>query len=146
MQLRFPHRRPRLFVALRNEVGIVDLASIMVGVMITAMMLAASIASVFIVVPLAQDRSAQAGLLSVRASEASAGSRNGKYLSMAGLVEQGQAAADPTLKADIGLNGGCFVASARSATGTTFYTTSQDESVLSSEDGPVDTSWCVTLP
>lgn len=135
-----------LCAALRSEHGVVDLASIMVGVIVTGIMVGAATVSVFVVVPYAQDRSAQSGLDSVRASEMSASARTGKYLSMASMVEQGQAITSLTLKAGVGLNGGCFVASSKSATGTTFYTTSQDESVLSNRAGAVDTSWCVTLP
>jgi type II secretory pathway pseudopilin PulG len=138
--------RAGLLGALHSQTGVVDLASVMVGVLVMGVMAGVTLSGVLVAVPYAQDQAAQSDLQTVRTAEASASARSGKYLSMADMVGQGQFVASPTLKAAAGLIGGCYVASSKSGTGTTFYSTSQDETIVSDKAGAVNTAWCVTLP
>ena len=88
-------RNGGIMAALRSPSGVIDLASIMVGVLVIGIIGGVIAATVFAVIPWSQDEAAKGALDSVRTAESvqytmSSGEGNATYLNMAGLVSSNQ--------------------------------------------------------
>ena len=147
--------RPRsLMAALRGQNGAIDLASIMTGVLVIGIIGGTIAATVFAVIPWAQDNAARADLGQVRLAEGVyAASHAGGYADLATIQGPSSAAggggapgqpgasisaagtpllpADPTRQLKINANANGFVAAEISQTGRTFYATSMNTTVSS---------------
>jgi hypothetical protein len=142
-----PLGRPgELRAVLTNQAGVIDLGSIMTGVIVLGILTSAAAAAVMGIVPYSQDEFAKNSLKSVRSAEVSASMRDGKYKDYRQLVDQGHLGENNAFTIGLGDSGSCYVASARSDSGATFYVTSAGSGILNNKAGPVDTSWCTTLP
>ena len=123
-------RAERFRVALRSARGAIDLASVMVGVLVIGVVGAVIAATLFMVIPWAQDEAAKASLGSVRTSEsvmyastsAEGAPRYGDLgeLQSRGLLPQ---RSDTSLSVLADDAGSCFVGVAQSASGRSFYVT-----------------------
>lgn len=121
----------------------IDLASIMVGVIVVAIVTGTVATSVFAVIPWSQDEAAKQSLAAVVQAQKVArtmdderryqtvGQMDGKYLNSA-----------DTLTVVTGQDGLCYVGASRSTTGKTFYLTSQDPTPKLYEGGVTNTDWC----
>jgi hypothetical protein len=144
----FRNSTPRVgfFGALRSRGGVVDLASVMVGVMLSALLATAATVAVVAVVPWANNDTAVQTIEAVRAAERGTSIRDGVFKDKAALLAEGRLAPLPNVAVGVGASGSCYVIASKSATGTTFYGTSNDGGVIVDDsEGPVNTSWCVTL-
>jgi surface protein len=147
----------------RSVVGAIDLASIMVGVIVLGVIGGVIAATVFAVIPWAQDNAARGNLSAVRDAQSVARAQEGAYLSVPELVERGYlpaaseatagsgaygvspasymaaAAVDPvvvgTLVGTVDETGGCYLVASQSETGKTFFTTSETNDILLYEKG-----------
>ena len=109
-----------IMAALRSSSGVIDLASIMVGVLVIGIIGGVIAATVFAVIPWSQDEAAKGALDSVRTAESvqytmSSGEGNATYLNMAGLVADNQIQA--TTKVYIGASASAYTAVVRSDSG-----------------------------
>lgn len=149
--------RPRsLMATLRGQSGAIDLASIMTGVLVIGIIGGTIAATVFAVVPWAQDNAARADLGQVRLAEGVyAASHAGGYADLATIQGPSSAAggggapgqpgasisaagapllpSDPTRQLKINANANGFVAAEISQTGRTFYVTSMNKTVSSTQ-------------
>lgn len=130
---------------LSNQRGVIDLASIMVGVLVIGAVSSTISASVFGVIPWAQDHATAETLRSVASAEAGHRAKHAVYADTPTLVEDGWIAAGDYL---ITLNPSqdCFVAAAPSPSGATLYRTSESPDIMSDRNGPVDTGSCAPTP
>jgi len=107
--------------AFRNEAGAIDLASIMVGIIVIGLIGGVIAATVFAVIPWAQDNAAKQQLDAVvTAQSAKAGLNDGKYSTDLGSFLD-------TSSAKVGLrsnNNDCYGAFVTSASGNNFYVSS----------------------
>jgi type II secretory pathway pseudopilin PulG len=107
--------------AFKNEEGAIDLASIMVGIIVIGLIGGVIAATVFAVIPWAQDNAAKQQLDAVNtAQSAKAGLNDGKYSANLGTFLD-TSAAKVILRSD---ESSCFGAFVTSASGATFYTSS----------------------
>lgn len=137
---------PTVKDAFRNEEGAIDLASIMVGIIVIGIIGGVIAATVFAIIPWSQDNAAKAQLDSAATAEsvhAGFASENGAaalYFAYDGTSGSPAKYNDKVvLKADIsglktqlGKNAGnqnCYVASSKSATGKTFYLSSESKAI-----------------
>jgi surface protein len=150
---------------LRHSVaGAIDLASIMVGVIVLGVIAGVIAATVFAVIPWAQDNAAKADLGAIRDAQSVARVQEGSFLTVPQLVEKGYLPAGTTASGDIGVNtasvgapasvdtlmgsvddaGDCYLAASTSATGKIFYTTSKSVDIHQYEAG-VSVSDCGSI-
>src|SRR5690554_3620255 len=80
---------PRTRRTLSNPRGVIDLASILVGVLVTGIMATGIVATVFAVVPWTQDQAAKQDLAAVRTAQSVAQVKEGTYLTAAQLSANG---------------------------------------------------------
>jgi len=110
-----------ILTKLRNEKGALDLGSIMVGVVVLGILSAIVSATIFAVIPWAQDGAAKAQLNAlVKAQETNAALKNGVYTADLGDVFN-TAEAKITLYSD---ESNCYGAFIKSDSGKVFYTSS----------------------
>ncbi|KQO98828.1 hypothetical protein [Leifsonia sp. Leaf264] len=135
---RIPARR-----LISNVRAAIDLASIMVGVLVIAIVGGVISTSLFAVVPWAQDEAAKQSLGAVMDAE-SAERGAGDDHAFKSTDQLGQYLHDPTgVAVDANEDGSCYVAASRSATTETFYVTSTNPKPVKYEYGVTDTSSCV---
>lgn len=128
------HRSARAFLlraarALRQTEAAIDLASIMVGVLIVGILAGVISASIFGVIPWSQDAAAKSALDSVRTAESTTRVMDGKYAAYASLVASGKIQGSSTVTALIDDDGTCYVGLSASATGRTYFSTSENPEV-----------------
>ena len=114
-------RNGGIMAALRSPSGVIDLASIMVGVLVIGIIGGVIAATVFAVIPWSQDEAAKGALDSVRTAESvqytmSSGEGNATYLNMADLVASDQIQQAPP-KIYIGASASAYTAVVRSDSG-----------------------------
>lgn len=107
------------------ENGAIDLASIMVGVIIVGVLAGVIAASVFAVIPWAQDNAAKQNLDAVQTAQSVTRAQDLKYLDLAELVAKGRLPGGDTLKVATNDSGSCYVAVSTSATGAKFWATNE---------------------
>jgi hypothetical protein len=116
----------------------------MVGVLVMAIIGGVISASVFIVIPWAQDAAARASLDAVKIAQSVSHVKDGKFSDWAGLLDQKLVTGTPTnVDSIVNADGTCYVNAALSGSGTAFYQTSRSNTILDDVAGPPDTSWCV---
>jgi hypothetical protein len=123
--------------------GAIDLASIMVGVLVIAIIGGVISASVFVVIPWAQDSAARASLDAVKIAQSVSHVNDGKFSDWAGLLSQKLVTGTPmNVDSIVNADGTCYVNAALSGSGTAFYQTNRSNTILDDVAGPPDTSWC----
>ncbi|MFB9714300.1 hypothetical protein [Arthrobacter methylotrophus] len=117
--------RSRIAALRSSESGAFDLPSILVGVVVVGILTAGVLASVFGVIPFAQDNGAKQDLGSVRTAQGVSKVNTSRFTDSAGLAAAQLISSPnaPAVKADAA--GSCYVGIARSATGKLFYATDQ---------------------
>lgn len=123
MHFRFSSPRER-FAALRSsEAGAFDLPSILVGVVVVGILTAGVLASIFGVIPFAQDHGAKQDLGAIRTAQGVAKVNTGRFTDSAGLAGAQLITSPkaPAVGADAA--GSCYVGISRSGSGTLFYST-----------------------
>jgi len=131
---------------LRQTSGVIDLASIMVGVIIVGVLSTGIVATTFALVPFSQDAAAEQALDSVKTAEGAAyvsGEPN-RYLNMDGLVAGDWIQASSRVGVETNADGTCFAAMSHSETGNQFWTDNTTAEILPYVDG-TSTSPCADL-
>jgi type II secretory pathway pseudopilin PulG len=126
----------RVADAFKNEAGAFDLPSILVGVVVVGVLTAGVLASIFGVIPFAQDKGAQQDLGSITTAEGVYKAQSNGYTNLAGLQAAAPAgsgkagnlvSASVTGKVDVeSTNVGDFAAATKSGSGKVFYITDQN--------------------
>jgi type II secretory pathway pseudopilin PulG len=129
---------------LHSNSGAFDLPSILVGVVVVGILTAGVLASIFGIIPFAQDKAAQQDAAAVRTAEGVAMAKDGKYMDTAGLIAAGYltgstataageaadsggfvraASTTPQMSyaAGVDTNHSCFLVTSRSASGAMFF-------------------------
>lgn len=109
----------------RNENGAIDLSSIMVGIIVIGLIGGVIAATIFAVIPWAQDNAAKQQLDSVVSSESAAVGLNSKFLNGAGLNANGLLPQVDKLTVGADDKGSCYVGIVTSQTGNMFYITNK---------------------
>jgi len=117
---------------LRQTSGVIDLASIMVGVIIAGILSTGIVATTFALVPFSQDAAAKKALDSASTAEGAAyvAGDQGRYLAMDDLVAGKwiQASAQTVVGTDA--DGTCYAAMSLSATGNRFWTDNSTSDIV----------------
>ena len=106
-----------------RETGLIDLLSIIVGVILIGIAAAGVVATLFQIVPWAQDSTARQSLSAVRTAESTAFAMDHRYASVTDLVAAKRIQDSRTLDAGTDAAGTCFVGISKSATGKIFFIT-----------------------
>jgi hypothetical protein len=114
---------------LRSDVGAIDLASIMVGVIVIGVIAGIIAATVFAVIPWSQDSAAKQGLDAVRTAEGVAYVQDGSYQNFAGLRSSDRIQASTEVNVATDAEGTCYVSVARSASGAVYPSTNRSPDV-----------------
>jgi type II secretory pathway pseudopilin PulG len=117
--------RSRLAGIRSSESGAFDLPSILVGVVVVGILTAGVLASVFGVIPFAQDLGAKQDLGSIRIAQSVSKVNTGKFTDSAGLAAAQLISSPKAPAVKTNAAGSCYVGISRSATGTLFYATDQ---------------------
>lgn len=130
---------------LTDVCGVIDLASILVGVLVTGIIAGGILSTVFMVVPWAQDEAAKGDLSAVRAAQSVAQVQHDEFLDYTDLVEENLIQGSASV--DIVLGDACYVATSASDSGTVFVSTSRSEGPASLEIVAASHyDWCADLP
>ncbi|MBG0738894.1 fibronectin type III domain-containing protein [Paeniglutamicibacter antarcticus] len=104
--------------------GAFDLPSIITAVVVVAILTAGVLAAIFGVIPFAQDNGAKQDLSAVRTAEGVARTKDNRFLGSGPIVAAGYLPSLPhTASVETDSSGHCYVALAKSGTGTIFYGT-----------------------
>lgn len=127
--------------AVKTQEGSIDLASVMVGVVVSGILAGTVAAIVFGLIPWAQDNDAKTKLQSIEMAQAFSLDSEGAYLGLPELKASGFytpsspddivsvetiAAGAESGSVAVFTDGGCYTAAALSASGTIFYITESD--------------------
>ena len=125
-----------------REAGLIDLLSIIVGVILIGIASIGVVATLFQLVPWAQDNTARQSLAAVRTAESAAFAMDHQYASFTDLVAAKRIPDSRTLDAGTDADGTCFVGISKSATGKIFFITDTStgaaELTQSTDPGCVD--------
>ena len=113
---------------LHSSLGAFDLPSILVGVVLVGILTAGVLASVFAVIPFAQDNGAKQDLAAVRTAEGVARTKDGGFMNSAGLAVAGYLPGAASLAVGADAAGSCYVGVSRSGSGALFYGTNTIDS------------------
>lgn len=115
----------RLNAALHSRAGAFDLPSILVGVVVVGVLTAGVLASVFEVIPFAQDGGAKQDLAALTTAEGVAKAKDSRFASTAGLTAAGYLGTGTAgLAAATDSGGTCFVGVAKSGSGKVYAASS----------------------
>jgi hypothetical protein len=130
--------------ALRSNTGAIDLASIMVGVIVIGVIAGVIAATVFAVIPWAQDKAASASVDSVGLAESVARVNSDRYNPMAQLISDQMIQKQSTVTAITDAAGSCYISASKSSTGAIFYGTSKAPGATKYVPNVTEaaTSWC----
>jgi len=117
------------FTQLRNTKGVIDLFSIMVGVVITGILASIATASVLYMVPTIRDDAAKQQIAAVRTAQTNYQQSTGLYGDASALVNNGYLQANSSVIVSLKSAGACYVAGVTSETGKIFYITSDNTNV-----------------
>lgn len=106
---------------LRSTAGAFDLASIIVGAVVVAVLAAGVLAAVFGVIPWSQDEQSKQDLSAVRTAEGTAFSTDGGFKDGEGLATLSYLPRAAGLDVGASADGKCYLAVRKSATGKIFY-------------------------
>jgi hypothetical protein len=143
-----PTPSPTMSSLLRQQRGAFDLPSIMTGVVVVGVLAAGVLATIFGIIPFAQDNGAKQDTAAIRTAEAVAMTKDGHYMDSAGLVAAGylppavlsaapDTSSDPSgftrvsatgsynYKVSADAAGTCYTGVARSGTGNVYYSTNK---------------------
>lgn len=127
---------------LRSTGGAFDLPSILVGVVVVGILTAGVLASIFGVIPFAQDSGARQDLFSYRTAEGVAKAKDSRYLDSAGLGLAGYVQKTANTAVGTDAAGTCYVGVAISGSGKMFYST--DKSADPQELTTASVTGCVS--
>ena len=142
-------RRTAIRRRLHGATGMIDLASIMVGVLIIGIIGGVIAATMFAVIPWAQDAAARGNLDAVRVAQSVSRAQDGKFLDYENLTAGPGARLQTSPKVTVGTNadGTCYVSVATSDSGNLFFGTSKGPGVeqLTGDTPPEATNWCLNI-
>lgn len=138
--------RTPLKAIVKGRAGAFDLPSIIVAVIVVVVLTAGVLATVFGIIPFAQDNGAKQDIASVRTAEGAARAKENRFMTDEELVARGylpesavsaageagadangmsRVASETMRKVSVGVSadGSCYLATAKSGTGTIFYST-----------------------
>ena len=151
--LREQFTRQKFVHAFRGASGVIDLASIMVGVLVIGIIAGVVAATVLAVIPWSQDAAARGNLDAVRTAESVSRAQDGRFLNYADLTTGPGSLlqASPQVAVGTDADGTCYISVATSDSGNLFFGTSKGPGVEQlTDDTPAGaTSWCPyigTLP
>lgn len=128
---------------LRSAAGAFDLPSILVGVVVVGVLSAGVLASIFSVIPFAQDGGARQDLAALTTAEGVAKARDARFAPFAGLTASGYLSSTPaTLAAGTDAAGSCFVGVAKSGSGKVYLSSSTATTTV--ELTPTTPIGCIT--
>lgn len=113
---------------LRSTSGIIDLASVMVGMIVLGIVSSIATVSILGVVRFSQDETAQGNVHATRTSELAARVAAREFLPVANLIAGGYAISRPTLTVSTDANRTCYLAVSASKTGTVYFGSSASKS------------------
>ena len=144
--LREQFTRQKFVHAFRGASGAIDLASIMVGVLVIGIIAGVVVATVLAVIPWSQDAAARGNLDAVRTAQSVARAQDGGYIDYQDLIASGYIHAFNKVDAVTDTDGTCYIAVAKSDSGSVFFSTSRGPTVSEyTEATPAEaTSWCVS--
>lgn len=124
--LQGPRRRAREAVQamtglLRSVSGAFDLPSILVGVVVVGILTAGVLASIFGVIPFAQDRGAKQDLSALTTAEGVSKVKDGSFKDKDGLKNAGYLSAADKLAASTNPAGSCYAGISKSGSGRLFF-------------------------
>jgi len=131
---------------LRQTSGVIDLASIIVGVIVVGILGTGIVATTFALVPFSQDKAAQQAIGAVRTAESAAYVRDdpNRYLNMGDLVAAEWIQASSRMSVETDVDGTCFVAISQSGTGNQYWSDNSTPDIEPYVDG-ISTSDCADL-
>ncbi|WP_043795115.1 hypothetical protein [Pseudarthrobacter chlorophenolicus] len=129
--------------AFRNEHGAFDLPSILVGVVVVGILTAGVLATIFGVIPFAQDKGAEQDLDSVRTAQGVSKAKDGRFDTSTVLAGHRYLNMPENVGAVTDGPGSCYVAAARSGSGKTFIASSAAPSPVQLTEAPANT--CVPV-
>jgi streptogramin lyase len=143
-RLKNNRRNFTLLRALTSTKGAIDLASIMVGVIVIGIIAGVIAATVFAVIPWAQDNAAKQSLDAVKTAESVAATKDtAGYVNGDTLTSNGYLPSSKSLTVNASPTGKCYTAASKSATGTIFYGSSVDTTIQNSKQtGPISFPGC----
>lgn len=115
--------RARLAALRSSESGAFDLPSILVGVVVVGILTSGVLASIFGVIPFAQDLGAKQDLGAIRVAESVSKVNTGRFTDSAGLAAAQLISSPKTPAVGTDAAGSCYVGVSRSDAGTLFYST-----------------------
>ena len=133
--------------AFRGASGVIDLASIMVGIIVIGIIGGVIAATVIAIIPWSQDSAARSNLDAVRAAQSVAKIQHHKFLDYADLIAQPASVLQPspnvTVRTDI--RGTCYISVAISDSGNQYFGTSEGLEVEQiTDDTPAAfADWCL---
>lgn len=141
-------RLPHSARALTDPRGVIDLVSVMIGVLVLGILSAAITVTVFTAIPWVQDQEAQSRLGSVSVTQSVAKRQQYRYLNYTDLVTDTNLLQEQDgLLIGVNARGTCYVAVSTSDSGNQFFSTSKnhDPQPLTSPTVEADTSWCLDI-
>lgn len=136
--------RKTLLTLLRNTNAAIDLASIMVGVIILGILGSLISATIFAVIPWAQDNAARSTLSQAKVAEGTQRGLSDKYVDHETLSANRLLQNQPGLAVRTNTAGTCYVAVIVSATGNMFWT-SDKTSIADYKSTNIPTSSCIDV-
>ncbi|GAA4035271.1 hypothetical protein GCM10023063_19600 [Arthrobacter methylotrophus] len=127
--------------SLRSARGAFDLPSILVGVVVVGILAAGVLASIFGIIPFAQDNGAKQDLAAVKTAEGVSKAQAAAYKDKAGLVAAPYMGDSSTLAVGTNTAKDCYVGLSKSGSGKIFY--NSDSSPDPQELTPTTTTGCV---
>jgi type II secretory pathway pseudopilin PulG len=118
----------------RKTDGVIDLASVMVGILVMSIVASIATVSVVGVLRFSENENAKGAVHIARTSELSARIAAREFLPTAELVAAGYSVSSPSLVIETNANRTCYVAVAASATGVVYFGTSQNKTVAELAD------------
>jgi type II secretory pathway pseudopilin PulG len=122
---------------LSKDSGAIDLASIMIGVLVMAIIGGVIAAAVFVVIPWAQNSAAKDALSSVKTAQGVAQLKHNAYLDSDELVTKNLIQSSGRIAIDTNPLGTCFIAVSASQTGDTYFTSDYSPAVQSTVNARV---------
>ena len=133
--------------AFRGASGVIDLASIMVGIIVIGIIGGVIAATVIAIIPWSQDSAARSNLDAVRTAQSVAKMQHHKFLDYADLIAQPGSVLQPspnvTVRTDI--RGTCYISVAISDSGNQYFGTSEGLEVeqITGDTPAAFTDWCL---
>ena len=138
---------PSIRSILHSQRGAADLASVMVGVIVTGILSTMVVGLVTQSALLSQTENTARDLRAFASVQQAAAAAEGKYLTVDELVDGHYIGSEPTVSVVLPANGSCYVAAAEAPNGTVYYLTSESGRVHRAGARAAEvTAWCAAFP